>query len=262
MDLRLSGKTALITGSYRGTGAGIAKVMAAEGASVLVHGLKDGQPDEVVQQISMAGGAAQGVVADIRQPHGVNALGKTLERVDVLVANHGAPVGSRWDKADMAAWAEEWNNNVLVGISVAQEAMLGMRERGWGRIIFLGTVGTRMPGQKNPGYYAAKAGLPVLVRSLAVELRGSGVTANLVSPGMIATAEVREMLTRRAARHDVGPGWLEVQAWAATTAMPNLTERIAEPEDIGSLVAYLASEAAWHINGADLAIDGGAVDAR
>ena len=94
-----------------------------------------------------------------------------------------------------------------------------------------------------------------------MELRGTGVTANLVSPGMIATDEVRDMILRRAARAGHGDSWDDAQRWALEHSMPNLTERIPEPEDIGRMVAFVASQAAWHINGADLAIDGGARDA-
>lgn len=161
----------------------------------------------------------------------------------------------------MEAWTDEWNRNVLTGARCTQAAIIGMRERAWGRVIFLGTVGTRMPGDRNVGYYAAKAGLPALVRTLAQELRGSGVTANLVSPGMIATTEVRDMVMRRAQREGVGDTWEEAQRWALANSMPNLTERIPEPADIGRVVAFVASEAAWHITGADIAVDGGAVDA-
>ena len=102
--------------------------------------------------------------------------------------------------------------------------------------------------------------MPVAVRSLAKHLRGTGITANLVSPGIIATDEVREMLERRASRHDV-EGWDEVQRWAIENATPNLTGRIPEPHDIGRYVAFLASEAAWHITGTDFKVDGGSIDA-
>ncbi len=259
MDLGLKGKTALVTGSHRGTGAGIASVMAAEGARVLVHGFESGQPDAVVAEITKAGGLARGVVADITSDDGADALGALVDDVDVVVANYGAPMGSTWEDTD--TWAEEWDRNVVAGVRVVQLCLPGMRERGWGRAIFVGTVGTRMPGVHTPGYYAAKAGLPALVRSLAQELRGTGVTANVVSPGMIATAEVRDMLTKRAARDGIGPDWTDVEAWAVANRMPNLTARVPEPIDIGRVVAFVAGEPAWHIMGADIAVDGGTVDA-
>ncbi len=259
MDLDLAGKTALITGSYRGTGAGIAAVLAREGAKVLVHGFEGGQPDETVAGIVQAGGVAEGVVADISTDEGASQLASTAGEVDILVNNYGTPVGSTWSSMD--DWAEEWNRNVLVSVRVAQLCIPTMREQAWGRIVFIGTIGARQPGTHNPGYYGAKAGLHAMVRALAKDLRGAGVTANLLSPGMIATAEVREMLTRRAAKRDIGPDWADVQRWGIEHAMPNLTERIPDPEDIGRVVAFLASEAAWHINGADIAVDGGALDA-
>ncbi len=259
MDLGLTGRTAFVSGSYRGTGAGIAAVLAAEGAHVLVHGFEPGQPDAVVDSIREAGGSADGIVADLMSDEGLDTIGDQLASVDVLVNNYGSPSKSSWSSTD--AWADEWNRNVMVGVRCTQLAIPGMRSRGWGRIIFLGTVGTRMPGDRNVGYYTAKAGQPAMVRTLAQELRGTGVTANLVSPGMIATPEVKEMVTRRAKRDGAGGSWDDAQRWALAKTMPNLTERIPEPIDIGRVVAFVASEAAWHITGSDLAVDGGAIDA-
>ncbi len=260
MDLGLNDKTVLVTGGYRGTGAGISAVMAAEGAHVIVHGFESGQGEDVVAQILESGGSAASITADIATDVGCADLAAVASDVDVLVNNYGTPSGSSWDSMD--EWAQEWNRNVLTGVRVAQRCIPGMRDRGWGRVIFLGTVGSRMPGVPNPGYYGAKAGTHAIVRSLAMNLSSSGVTANLVSPGMIATAEVRKMLTRRAERAGVSGDWSDVEAWAMTNAMGNLTGRIPEPGDIGQLVAFVASELARHINGADLAVDGGALDAR
>lgn len=259
MDLELTGRTALVTGSYRGTGRGIALTLASEGAHVIVHGFESGQADSVVQEIVEAGGTAEAAIADIATDEGAVALGAAAARADVLVNNFGAPSGSSWTSMDK--WAAEWNVNVLAAVRVAQLCLPSMRERGWGRIIFLGTVGTQQPGKRNAGYYGAKTALPTLVRTLAMELRGSGVTANLVSPGMIGTEEVREMVMRRAARDGQGDTWAQAERWALDNSMPNLTERIPSPEDIGRVVAFVASEVAWHINGADLAVDGGARDA-
>lgn len=248
-----------MSGSHRGTGAGIAQALAAEGAHVRVHGFEPGQPDSVVALIEASGGSAVGVVADLTSDDGFAAIHDQLAGVDVLVNNYGSPSRSSWSSTD--AWADEWNRNVMVGVRCTQAAIGGMRTRGWGRVVYLGTVGTRMPGDRNVGYYTAKAGLPALVRTLAQELRGSGVTANLVSPGMIATTEVKDMVTRRAERDGAGGSWDEAEAWALAHSMPNLTERIPEPIDIGRVVAFVASDAAWHITGADLPVDGGAVDA-
>ena len=259
MDLNLAGKTALVTGSYRGTGRGIARVLAVEGAHVLIHGFEAGQAEATVIELKAEGLSAEAVTADIRTDAGADQLATVADRAHVLVNNYGAPGGSSW--SSMAKWTDEWNVNVLAAVRVTQLCLPAMRERGWGRIIFMGTVGTQQPGQRNAGYYGAKTALPTLVRTLAMELRGTGVTANLVSPGMIATDEVRAMVTRRAERDGSAASWPEAERWALDNSMPNLTERLPEPEDIGKVVAFVASEAAWHITGADMAVDGGARDA-
>ena len=263
MELGLNGKVVLISGSYRGTGAGTAKVFAAEGALVAVHGHELGQADGMVAEIISNDGSAIAVHGDLETSQGVDDIASQVEAtygpVDVLVNNHGAPGRTDWtDTAE--AWKESWETNVLTGIRLTQRVLPSMRERGWGRVIFLGTVGTERPSERNPDYYGSKASLPVIVRSLAKELRGTGITANLVSPGMIATAEVREMLQRRAARENLH-GWDQVQRWALENSMPNLTDRIPDPEDIGRYVVFVASDVAWHLTGIDFKVDGGAIDA-
>ncbi|MCP3937455.1 MAG: SDR family oxidoreductase [Actinomycetia bacterium] len=266
MDLGLKGKTALVTGSYRGTGAAIAHVLAEEGAIALVHGNEVGQPDEVVDSITSAGGDARPIVGDLLTDSGVDAMfdsnADALAAIDVLVNNLGRPEGSRWSSMDR--WAQAWNTNIMSGVRLTQRALVPMRQRKWGRVVFLGTVGSRMPGRRNPAYYTAKSGLHGLVRSLAQELSGSGITANVVSPGMIATAEVKDMVRRQAERagFDHLDDWPALQGWAVESTMANLTGRIAEPVDIARAVAFVCSEAAWHVNGSDVAVDGGAVDAR
>ena len=264
MDLGITGRVALVTGSYRGTGSGIARILASEGAAVAVHGFDAGQADPVVEGITAAGGRAVAVHGDLMTDDGAELLvaqvGEALGPVDILVNNYGTPTDTTWE-TPAGEWQDGWGRNVLTGVRLAQRVAPGMRDRGWGRVIFVGTIGAARPGETNPDYYGAKAALPALVRSLAKHLRGSGVTVNVVSPGMIATAEIRASMTRRAEAAGRGGGWEAAERWALEEAMPNLTERIPDPDDIGRFVAFVASEAAWHLNGADLRVDGGALDA-
>jgi len=264
MDLGLGGRRALVSGAHRGTGAGIARVLAAEGAAVAVHGFEPGQADAVVKSIVAAGGTAVAVHGDILDDAGASGvMASVVDRlgpIDVLVNNYGTTVGTSWDTpADQ--WHEAWERNVLTGVRLAQQVVPGMRQRGWGRIIFVGTIGTARPGDHNTDYYGAKAALPVVARSLAKDLGGSGVTVNVVSPGIIATAEVRQRLQESAAAAGVGDTWEAAERWGLEHAMPNLTGRIPDPEDIGRVVAFVAGDPAWHINGAELRVDGGALDA-
>lgn len=263
MDLGLAGRVVLISGGYRGTGAGTAGVFAAEGAHVAVHGFEPGQAAQTVADITALGGRATAVDGDLGTDEGVEHVVSTVEAdlgpVEVLVNNYGAPGRSDWS-TPAEAWTDGWDRNVLTAVRLTQRVVPHMRDAGFGRVVFLGTVGTERPGDRNPDYYSAKAALPVLVRTLAKDLRGSGVTANLVSPGMIATVEVRDSILRRAEREGI-EGWQAAERWALENSMPNLTERIPEPEDIGRFVAFVASEAAWHLTGADLKVDGGAIDA-
>jgi len=265
MDLGLSEKCVLVTGSWRGTGAGIARAIAAEGATVLVHGMAEGQPDATVQQITDLGGRAHAIVGDIRSDAGAAALVSSVERlgvrVDVVVNNYGVADGTLWDTSTTATWHESYDTNVVSGIRVTQAFLPQMKERGWGRVVFIATVGATRPGDRLPEYYAAKGALPSVTVSLAKHLANTGITVNCVSPGLIATPEIVERFTERAKRNGLGADWPVVERMILDTAMANPSGRVVFPDEVGKFVAFVISEPAWHLNGAHLRFDGGASDA-
>lgn len=265
MDLGLAGKTVLITGSYRGTGEGVARVMAREGATVLVHGFEAGQPDQVVAELRADGGDAFGVVGDIRNDAGAEqVIGEALKgrgRVDVLVNNYGVAEGHGWLDSSSDEWIDLYQKNVLSGVRLVQGFVPGMRQAGWGRIIQVGTIGSQRPGSRTPAYYASKAALGNMTVSLMKELEGTGITVNTVSPGLIATRELKERFMRTAQKRGWGEDWDVIQKKVASEIFPNPTGRIADVEEVGHLIAFVSSERAGYLNGTNLRIDGGAADA-
>ncbi len=148
MDLGLEGRVALVTGSYRGTGAGIARMLAAEGATVLVHGLDPGQADETASSIVAAGGACHAVVGDIRTEAGteslVAAVRAVVDRVDIVINNYGVAEGSDWDTSDTASWHGSYDTNVVTAVRVTQAFLPDMRAAGFGS----GRV--RVDGRRHP----------------------------------------------------------------------------------------------------------------
>ncbi|MGE4605437.1 MAG: SDR family oxidoreductase [Myxococcota bacterium] len=264
MDLGLAGKVALVSGSYRGTGSGIAEVLANEGASVAVHGFEAGQADEVVARLRDAKLDARAVTGDLMTDSGAEQVAsQTLDlfgRVDILVNNYGVAEAGRWLRTTTDEWVSVYQKNVLSGVRLVHALVPGMRERGWGRIIWLGTVGSTRPAARMPHYYASKAVLPNVCVSLSKELAGTGITVNLVSPGLIATAEVRAHLMSRAAEKGWGDDWAAAQRGAIQEMTGNKGGKIAEVAEVASLVVYLASEQAAAINGSNFRIDGGASD--
>jgi NAD(P)-dependent dehydrogenase (short-subunit alcohol dehydrogenase family) len=263
MDLRLDDKTALVSGAHRGTGSEIARELAREGAHVLVHGFEEGQAAHVVDDIRAAGGRAHEVFGEIRRDEGAHAVHDQVatlaSRVDVLVNNYGVAEGGGWFRSDTADWVDQYQKNVLSAVRLVEAFVPAMKANGWGRIIFLSTIGATRPAARMAHYYAAKTALVSASVSLAQRLAETGITVNTVSPGLIATDEVRAMLEQTADRDGIAGSDEARERAAIARIAPNPIGRAARTEEVAALVAFLASDRAGYIHGQNLRIDGGAV---
>ncbi len=265
MDLGLEGKIALVTGSNRGTGAAIACALAAEGALVLVHRLRREDPDPTTETILGGGGQAASVCGDITTEAGADELAHSLadraDAIDILVNNYGTAEAGQWIDLTADEWTGMYEKNVLSATRCIERFLPGMRERGWGRVIQVGTIGSFRPNARMPHYYAAKAALAAATVSLSKELAGTGITVNTVSPGLIKTAEMEAHFRAMAQRKGWGDDWAMIEQKALERMGSNPMGRIALPEEVGDLVAFVASVRADYINGENIRIDGGSIDA-
>jgi NAD(P)-dependent dehydrogenase (short-subunit alcohol dehydrogenase family) len=261
MELELGGRRALVTGGSGGIGAEIARRMGAEGCAVLVHGRDAARTNEVVEGLRTSGAAAQAVLGDLTDDAGVAAVAESARDwgVDVLVNNAGPVAEHDWENADPGVWLEAFNGNVLSAVRLTRALMPGMRERGWGRIINMGSRAATTPLTNLVEYSAAKAAVVNMTTGLARHLAGSGITANTVSPGVIVTEGMRTLFEERAVREGRPASWAELEPQVAAEYAPNPAGRLGTAADIAAAVVFLASPLAGYINGIDLRVDGGIV---
>ncbi|TVS17571.1 MAG: SDR family oxidoreductase [Gammaproteobacteria bacterium] len=256
MDLALTGHRALITGSHRGTGEVIARCLAEEGASVVVHGFEQAAAEAVAASIPNA----VAVAGDLFDDEGARSVWQAANEagtVDILINNYGRSDRGDFEQTPAESWHTMYEHNVLSASRLISLALPKLRSAPWGRIINLGTAGTQRPGAANPHYYAAKGALVTLTESLARELAGTAIRVNLVSPGIIHTPEVETWMRQTAAREGWGEDWSAIERQAVATRFPNAAGRFARREEIADLVCFLASPRADYIHGQNLFIDGG-----
>ena len=260
MHLDFAGKTALVTGSDRNTGAVIANRLAASGASVIRHSndcngraaatARDLDTDLCVEGDIATEAGSEAVLAQL------HALDVT---VDILVNNYGTASFGKWDSATTGDWLDMYQQNVLSVARLVQGIVPTMKRQQWGRIVNLGTIGSHRPGKVMPHYYAAKGALATLGVSLAQELSGSGITVNTVSPGLIHTPDLEAGYRERARKKGWGEDWGEIVGHIVAEEFPNPCQRLATREEVADLVIFLCSDNAGFINGQNIRIDGGAV---
>lgn len=246
----LEGKVALITGSVRGTGAGIARVFAREGARVVLNQVRDeGNSQQVLESIQAQGGQAICVQADIADEVQVRAMVQQAERafgqVDILVNNYAAALPHHsFSTSTWAAWQKQIDYTVKAAFFCCQAVLPGMQARRWGRLISVNTVGIHQPALHYHGYTAAKTAMLGLTRNLAVEVGPYNITVNIVSPGLTLTDEVRARLTP------------DEQAQRAQH-IP--LRRIGTVEDTAHVALFLASELGSFVTGLYIPVCGGQV---
>ena len=260
MELGLTGKIALVTGSNRGTGQIIAEGLAAEGATVIAHGFDAGSADHVVE----ASEVSHAVWGDLTNETGcqqvVEQALEKVDQIDILVNNYGTAEEKRWPQADTDDWLDMYQKNVLSAARLIRLLSPQMRTLGWGRIIQLGTIGSTQPNALRPAYYAAKGALANIAVGLAKELEGTGITVNTISPGYIRTPEIEAAFRAKAKREGWDDDWETIEKRIVAQRFPNPVGRIATREEVAGLVCFIASQRAGFINGQNIRIDGGAID--
>lgn len=271
MDLQIDGKRALVTGSSSGIGAGIPRILAAEGAMVMVQGRDRERCEAVSAEISASGGKAEFVLGDLALEEGTaavaNAVIDRLGGIDILVNNTGGRASSQrggtklnppWLETPWSDWLWTFEQNIGAAVRLIQQLVPGMKERGWGRIVNIGSSSATQTGPDMGEYQAAKAAMTNMTTSLARTLSYTGITVNTVTPGTILTPAVVRTFTDMAGKMGMDPDdWGAIEKKFTREIHGLAVDHFGRPEDIGRMVAFLASPLSSYMTGANYRVDGG-----
>jgi NAD(P)-dependent dehydrogenase (short-subunit alcohol dehydrogenase family) len=258
MDLKLIDKTALISGSTKGIGFAIANQLAAEGARVIVNGRSDKAVTAALEQIRNASKEAkvEGFAGDLSTAEAVGTLLQRFPAVDILVNNLGIFEPKPFEEIPDEEWRRFFEVNVLSGVRLSRAYLPGMKQRKWGRIIFISSESAIQTPVEMIHYGTTKTAQLAVSRGLAESCAGTGVTVNAVLPGPTRSAGVEEFVTQLSG----GKPFAAFEKEFFQSVRPSsLLKRFETPDEIASLVTFVCSPVASAINGAALRVDGGVV---
>jgi NAD(P)-dependent dehydrogenase (short-subunit alcohol dehydrogenase family) len=254
MDLQLKGKTALVTGSTAGIGLAIAAALAAEGASVIVNGRTQARVDSAMK----TSGAAHGIAADLGTETGARALIDRFPELDILVNNLGIFEPKPFAEISDDDWRRFFEVNVLSGVRLSRHYIEPMKQRNWGRIVFISSESALQVPVEMIHYGMTKTAQLAVSRGLAETTTGTAVTVNAVLPGPTASEGVDEFVNGLARSQGVDRHSVEREFFSKARPT-SILQRFETPEEIAALVAFVCSPLASAINGAALRVDGGVV---
>ena len=260
MGSQLKGKRALVTGASSGLGKAIAKMLAAEGAAVIVHCRDAHRAGQVAEGIIQAGGLAEIAIGDLATDEGADAVAEIALRggaVDILINNAGVTQHTGWFDTPSSDWSDVYNVNVVSYVRMVQRIVPQMKEKSWGRVIHIGGGLAIQPIKEQPHYNTTLAARHNLSVSLARELKETGITSNVVSPGAIMNPMVEEWLVKSAPKFGWGTELEEIKYRAVQDLVPNDTGRFGRPEEVAGAVLYLVGPYSGYISGAIIRVDGG-----
>ncbi|POX42390.1 oxidoreductase [Streptomyces sp. Ru73] len=260
MQIDLSGRTALVTGSTQGIGLAIATGLARAGARVVVNGRGAERVADAVRTVRADTGSddVSGAVGDLATEEGAAAVLEAVPSVDILVNNLGVFGSADPLEIGDAEWRRYFEVNVLSAVRLIRAYLPGMKERGWGRVLNIASDSAVVIPAEMIHYGMTKTSLLAVSRGFAKDAAGTGVTVNSVIAGPTHTGGVEGFV-----RELVGDElpWDEAQREFMVKYRPqSLLQRLIEPEEIANLVVYLASPYASATTGGAVRVDGGYVD--
>jgi NAD(P)-dependent dehydrogenase (short-subunit alcohol dehydrogenase family) len=260
MDLQLSGKVALVSGSTAGIGLAIGSILAGEGATVIINGRSEKRVTEAIGKIRQKHARAklEPLIGDLSTVEGVTQATSNFPHADILINNLGLYEPKPFEAISDEDWMAMIETNFMSGVRLSRYYLPKMMTKNWGRIIFISSEsGINIPVEMIH-YGVTKTMQLALARGLAETTAGTAVTVNSVLPGPTRSEGVEEFVGQMAKSRHVEPSVVEKEFFE--TVRPNsLLKRFATTDEVAALVAFVASPLSSATNGAALRVDGGVV---
>jgi NAD(P)-dependent dehydrogenase (short-subunit alcohol dehydrogenase family) len=259
MDMQLTNKLALVTGSTAGIGYAIASALAAEGAKVIINGRSQNAVEAAAKTIQASTGhSVHGFVGDLSTAEAAEALIKQYPDIEILVNNLGIFEPKPFEDIADEEWMRFFNINVISGVRLSRLCLPAMKRANWGRIIFISSEsGVQIPAEMIH-YGVTKTAILGVSRGLAEVVAGTGITVNSILPGPTKSRGVGDFVDTLAKAE--GKSFEEFEKEFFEKVRPtSLIKRFATPEEVASLVTYVASPLSSATTGAALRVDGGVV---
>jgi NAD(P)-dependent dehydrogenase (short-subunit alcohol dehydrogenase family) len=262
MDLELKDKVVLVSGSTAGIGLAIAEALVREGAEVIVNGRTQERVDAALKGLraKQPDAKLRGVAGDLGTREGVSRMIQEVPRVDILVNNLGMFKPHPFEEITDEDWLNIFEVNVMSGVRLSRHYLKGMREKNWGRILFISSeAGLQIPVEM-VHYGVTKTAQIALARGIAEGTVGTNITVNSILPGPTRSEGVEGFLKNLSRQQGVDVATVE-RDFFKTGRASSLLQRFERPDEIASLVAFVCSPKSSGINGAALRVEGGVVRA-
>jgi NAD(P)-dependent dehydrogenase (short-subunit alcohol dehydrogenase family) len=262
MDLQLKGKKALITGSTAGIGFSTAQALAAEGASVVVNGRTQKRVDSAIAEICKvhAGAEVSGIAADVSNREGCAEVIQSLRAVDILINNMGIFEPKPFEKIPDEDWMRFFEANVMSGVRLSRHYLTGMREKSWGRIIFVSSESAVQIPAEMIHYGMTKTAQVAVARGISETVAGTGITVNSVLAGPTRSEGVETFISQMGVQKGSDSAAFEKEFFK-NIRPSSLLQRFASTDEVANMIVYLSSPLASATNGAAIRVDGGVIRA-